>query len=110
MRYQILASTISDKLADAYEDFENKFGFGPCGAYATLKREQGWGQVAVCTAKAGKTEFTHYIIVDDGAIIDLANPLDEELAYGNIEILDSDEMPELNHDREAIEWLVTRGI
>ena len=107
---KVTTSTISDSLAAAYEDFENTFGFGPCGAYAALKREQGWGDIAVCIAhtKDG-TEFPHYVIWD-GSIIDLANPLGEELTYTDIEILDADEMPELCDDREAIDWLKERSI
>ena len=101
----ILTSTISDKLAEVYPEFEDTFGFGPCGAYAALKRDEGWGQIAVCIAKAGDTEFPHYVIIQDGDIIDLANPLGEPLDYTEIEVLDSDEMPELCHDGEAIEWL-----
>lgn len=107
----ILTSAISQTLDGVYEDFENKFGFGPCGAYAALKREQGWGQVAVCVAKCGDTEFPHYVIIDgDGDIIDLANPLGEPLAYGEIEILPADEMPELCHDGEAVNWLAEREV
>ena len=101
-----LTSTIDDQLAANYADFEDTFGFGPCGAYAALRRKQGWGQIAVCTARAGQTEFPHYIIIDDG-IIDMANPLDETLTYTDIDILDSDEMPELI-DESVIAWLEAR--
>ena len=86
-----------------YQEWEDTFGFGPCGAYAALRREQGWGEVAVCTARQGDTEFPHYIIIQDGAIIDLANPLGD-LTYEEVEILDHDEMPDLV-TQENIEWL-----
>lgn len=105
---EILTSTIDDRLAEVYPDFEDAFGFGPCGAYVALRREQGWGDVAVCIAKAGKTEFPHYVIVQDDGIIDLSNPLGEELSYSKVEILDADEMPELCWDGEAMSWLKTR--
>lgn len=108
--YKVITSAISDSLAAEYENFENEFGFGPCGAYAALKREQGWGQVAICIARAGNTEFPHYIIVDDDSIIDLANPLGEPLTYTDIDILDTNEMPELCQDREAVDWLETRRV
>lgn len=104
----ILTSTIDHKLDEVYEQFEDKFGFGPCGAYAVLRREQGWGDVAACIAREGKTEFSHYIVVQDGVIIDMANPLGAPLSYGEVEILDADEMPELCWDGEAVEWLRAR--
>lgn len=106
----IKASSLADSLADVYREWEDTFGFGPCGAYAALKREQGWGDVAVCTADDG-TEygFTHYVIIQDGWIVDLANPLDAELDYSDVEVLDADEMPELV-DAAAIEWLRERGV
>jgi len=106
----VLTSTISDKLAEVYPEFEDAFGFGPCGAYAALKREEGWGDVAVCIARAGNTEFSHYVIVQDSDIIDLANPLGEPPDYTEVEVLDAGEMPELCWDGEAIEWLRVRGI
>jgi len=109
---QTLTSTMSDRLGTVYEEFSDKFGFGPCGAYAALKREEGWGKVAIVIAETadGKTEFPHYVIIDGSEIIDLANPFDDELSYQDIEILDDDEMPELNDDREAIEWLRARNV
>lgn len=106
----VLTSTISDKLAEIYPEFENAFGFGPCGAYAALKREEGWGEAAVCIARAGQTEFSHYVIIQGDSIIDLANPLGEPLEYIEIEALNTNEMPELCHDGEAMEWLRVRGI
>jgi len=102
-----LTSTLDHQLDSLYEEWENTFGIGPCGAYAALRREQGWGKVAVCIARAGATEFTHYIIVSDGDIIDLANPLGEELSYHEIELLDTDEMPECIDEAE-IAWLRER--
>lgn len=107
---KVVVSSISDSLAANYTDFENAFGFGPCGAYAALKREQGWGKVAVCTASDGKVEFTHYVIITTDGIVDLANPLDCELTYTDLDILNDDEMPELCDDREAIDWLAEREI
>lgn len=107
---KVLTSTLSDKLAEVYPDFENEFGFGPCGAYAVLKREQGWGDVAVCVAEMRDSVFPHYIIVSDGSIIDLANPLGEPLYYTEVEILDADEMPELCWDGEAVGWLRGRDV
>jgi len=101
---KVITSTLADSLADVYGDFETEFGFGPCGAYAALKRTE-WGMdVAVCSATDGKVEFPHYVLVDGDAIIDLANPLDAELTYSEIEILNRDEMPELV-DAEVIDWL-----
>ena len=104
----ILVSGIDHKLDLVYCQFEDTFGFGPCGAYAALRREQGWGDVAACIARSGHTEFPHYIIVQDDGIIDLANPLGEPLTYHDIEILDAGEMPDLCWDREAINWLRKR--
>ena len=110
----VLTSTMSDALGAVYDEFSEKFGFGPCGAYAALKREEGWGKVAIVIAETadGKTEFPHYVITNGKGerIIDLANPFDDELTYRDMEILDDDEMPELNDDREAIEWLKTRNV
>lgn len=105
---EILASGIDHKLEEIYEEWQEKWGFGPCGAYAALRRKQGWGDIAICNAKiADGTEFPHYVIVQDGAIIDLANPLGETLTYEGIEILDDDEMPEVT-DSETIDWLEAR--
>jgi len=104
----ILTSTISDKLDKVFEDFEDEFGFGPCGAFTALKREQGWGDVAVCVAHAGDTKFTHFVIVD-GGIIDLANPLDEPLTFTDLDVLDADEMPELCNEK-TVEWLRQRNV
>ena len=104
---QTLTSGIDHNLDAVYDEWETTFGFGPCGAYAAMRREDGWGDVAVCTAKAEGTWFTHYIIIQDGAIIDLANPLDEVLEYTEVEILDADEMPEMV-DADAIAWLRNR--
>ena len=64
--------------------------------------------MAVCIAGDQHGEFPHYVIVDDG-VIDLANPLGTELSYTNIEILDTDEMPEAVTD-EMVSWLRARGI
>ena len=102
-----LTSSLDHKLDKAYNDFEDTFGIGPCGAYAALRREQGWGEIAICIARAANgTEFTHYVICDDG-IIDLANPLGEELTYTDLDTLDHDEMPELIGQTE-IDWLKAR--
>ena len=102
-----LTSSLDHNLEQAYSDFEDTFGIGPCGAYAAIRREQGWGDIAVCIAHTENgTEFTHYIIWDDG-IIDLANPLGEELTYTDLDILDHDEMPELIAQTE-IDWLKAR--
>jgi len=107
MSYQILTSSLDHKLEQIYNNFEDTFGIGPCGAYAALRREQGWGKVAICIAHTQDgTEFPHYVIWDDG-IIDLANPLDEELIYTDLEILNPGEMPELISQAE-IGWLRER--
>ena len=108
MNYQTHTSTIAENLAEIYPEFENEWGFGPCGAYSALKREEGWGDVAVCTAHTAGDDmgFSHYVIISDG-IIDMSNPLDEELTYTNIEILNADEMPDLV-DAEVIDWLRER--
>ena len=98
-----LISTLDDNLAaGGYQEWEATTGYGPCGAYATIRREQGWGDVAVCMAHDKGTPwelgFGHYVIVSDGAIIDMTNPFDEELQYSEIEVLDADEYPELVDD------------
>ena len=103
---KILTSGLDHQLEEIYGEFEETFGFGPCGAYAAMRREDGWGQVAVSIARIGKTEFPHYIILD-GGIIDLANPLDGEIEYTEIEALDADEMPDLV-DATEIAWLRER--
>lgn len=104
----VLAQGLDHQLEDAYEDFADTFGFGPCGAYAALRREQGWGEIAACTVRlTDGEEFAHYVIVQDGALIDLANPLDEPMAYLEIEILETDELPDLVGSEE-IEWLRNR--
>ena len=104
----ILTSTLQNDLAEMYETWTDEFGIGPCGAMAAYLREQGWGDVAVCTARdteADEFGFTHYIILDtDGDIIDLANPFDDDLIYGEIERLDADEMPECIGETE-IAWM-----
>ena len=105
---QVITSTISDRMADYYTEWENTFGIGPCGAYAALKRDEGWGQVAVCTASDGQVDFPHYVIWDDG-IIDLTNPFDDELTYTDLVILGDNEMPEAVTDA-MIDWLRERGI
>ena len=105
---QVITSTISDKMADYYQEWEDTFGIGPCGAFAALKREQGWGEIAVCTASDEIGSFPHYVIWDAG-IIDLTNPFDHELTYTDIEILDADEMPEAVNDA-MLTWLRDRGI
>ena len=105
---KILTSGIDHQLDRVYEEWEDTFGYGPCGAYAALRREQGWGQVAACTAKAEDgMEFAHYIIIQDGAIIDLANPLSESITYHEIEYLNSDELPDLVTTNN-IAWLRER--
>lgn len=104
----VLAQGFDHQLEDAYDDFADTFGFGPCGAYAALRRKQGWGEIAACTVRlTDGEEFPHYVIVQDGAIIDLANPLDEPMAYLEIEILEADELPDLV-GREEIDWLRKR--
>ena len=108
-------SSISDKMAEHYSEWEETFGYGPCGAFSALKREEGWGQVAICFANVKgegqnfATGFSHYVIISENSIVDLTNPFDEELEYSEIEILPKDEMPDLV-DEEAINWLRERGI
>ena len=104
---QTLTSGLDHNLDRVYDEWETTFGFGPCGAYAAMRREDGWGDVAVCTATDGTVEFTHYVIVQGGAIIDLANPLGEPLEYSDLDTLDADEMPELV-TRLDIRWLRER--
>lgn len=108
---RVLVSTLQNSLADVYEDWTDEFGIGPCGAMAAFLREQGYGDVAVCTAHDGDADelgFTHYIILSDGDIIDLANPFDDDsLIYRDIEVLDSDEMPECIGEVE-VEWMRQR--
>lgn len=103
---KILASGLDHQLDNGlYEEWEDTFGFGPCGAYAAYRRECSWGDVAICTAvdPIVGTEFSHYIIVDDG-VIDLTNPFDNELTYQDIEVLDTDEMPDLVGEKE-LRWM-----
>ena len=101
---EILTSSLDHQLENVYPEFEATFGFGPCGVYAAMRRGDGWGDVAIAMASDGVTTFAHYIIIQDGSIIDLANPLDTELTYTEVEVLDSDEMPELV-DAATIAWL-----
>ena len=106
----INVSGLADSLADVYSEWEKVWGFGPCGAYAALKRQEGWGDIAVCTADDGSEYgFPHYVIIQDGWIVDLANPLDHELDYSDVDVLDPSEMPDLV-DAAAIEWLRERGV
>lgn len=113
--YRIIDSTLSDRMAEAYTDFENEFGIGPCGAWAALKRSEGWGDVGVGTAMTldmaarGQYGFGHYFIVDGLDIIDQTNPFDDPLVFNDIEVLSADEMPECV-TAEMIEWLKERGI
>lgn len=105
---EIYASTLSAEMEDIYDDFQATFGFGPCGAYSALQRSRGNGQVAVCIASDGRVEFPHYInIVDGNGIVDFTNPMDSELTYREIEILDDDEMPDLVDDA-VIRWIAER--
>ena len=103
---QVLTSTMSEKMGYWYDEFVEEFGFGPCGAFAALKRQQGWGKVAHCVADY---TFGHYVIVQDNAIIDMTNPFDHELVYDEVELLEDSEMPELV-DAAALQWLRTRGV
>jgi len=103
-------STLQHDLAcGVYAEWEDRFGFGPCGALAVLLREAGYGHVAVCQARGkGQMSFTHYVnVTDDGWITDLANPLDEPLTYEGVEVLNDDEMPELVGSEE-LAWLRER--
>lgn len=114
---KILTSTLSDSMAIYYDDFAETFGIGPCGAYCALKREQGWGQIAVALATVpGNSHpfipsypFPHFVIMQDGVIIDLTNPHGETLIYTEIELLDPDEMPDLVN-QDMIDWLKERRI
>jgi len=106
MKAEILTSGMDHRLEQHYESFCETFGIGPCGAYAALRRAQGWGQVALTEATtADGITFPHYIIIQDGGIVDLTAP--EELEYSGIEILDADEMPEATGQRE-MDWLAER--
>ena len=98
-----------DLAAGLYGEWEREFGFGPCGALAVLLREAGYGRVAVCQARQDtRPAFTHYInLTDDGWITDLCNPLDEELTYTEVDVLNDDEMPELVGPVE-VDWLRAR--
>jgi hypothetical protein len=102
---ETLASGMDHQLENVYSDFEDRFGFGPCGVYATIRRSQGWGEIAVCNARTQDgTEFGHYVIIQDGGIIDLTNPFGEEMEYSDIVLLDPDELPEIV-DQESIAWM-----
>jgi hypothetical protein len=89
-----------------YEAYVTRFGVGPCGVYAAVRREHGWGQVAFCEARVrGGPMFGHYVIVtDDGGIIDLTNPTGEELEYIDVEPLAPDEMPDWDVPA-ALTWM-----
>ena len=105
---KILASGMDEGLEGIYDEFADTFGIGPCGAYAALRREQGWGQVASCLAGMpnDKNPFPHYVIVGSG-IIDGSNPLGYRLEYSEIDILGKDEMPDLIDETE-VAWLRER--
>ncbi len=55
------------------------------------------------------TEFGHYVILDQGDIIDLSNPFDEELTYSEVEPLRDDEMPDLV-SRDVLDWMRARVV
>lgn len=99
---------IQEAMMDKYEEFQNRFGIGPCGNIAAVLRKEGLGQIAVCDLlpeKATNEEqaFPHYIIeAQDGKIIDITNPL--EGRYLNVKVLGPDETPDLV-DKEALGWL-----
>jgi hypothetical protein len=106
MTYTTAASTIDSNLDRVYDAWTAQFGIGPCGAYAAMRREDGWGDIAVCQAHETSDDlgFTHYVILQGNAIIDLANPLGDDLEYTEIERLDAGEMPECIGQAE-VDWL-----
>ena len=93
---KIIISTMAKELDAIYDKWEKEKGYGPCGVYSVIKREEGLGQVAVCTAKTKDMVygFTHYVVWDNG-IIDMANPFGESLTYSDVDVLGPSEMPEL---------------
>jgi hypothetical protein len=102
---KVLTSTLSNSLAGAVDDWVERTGLGPCGAYAAYLREEGWGDVAFCYAHTSDgTRFPHYVIVQDGAIIDLANQMGERLTYTDVQILDDSEMPEAITE-DDVNWM-----
>lgn len=105
----VLASAMSFTLDEHYDEFGDTFGFGPCGVYSELVRQDTGMDVAIATAVAPDgQEFPHYVLWNDG-IIDYTNPFDEPLKFKDIEILPKDEMPELVSQTE-ISWLRDRGV
>jgi len=93
---KVITSTMAADLEKIYDEWESEMGYGPCGVYSVVKREEGLGQIATCIAKTGDMVhgFTHYVIWNNG-VIDMSNPFGEPLTYSEIDVLGSNEMPEL---------------
>lgn len=101
-------------VAQHYEDFSDREGFGPCGAVAAVLRERGLGQVMMTAVDLhdGNFPFTHYVIqTEQGEIIDWTNPFrgstycslggSDEAVF---EALPDDELPDLVGETVLAYW------
>lgn len=95
------------KVMDLYDEWQDEFGYGPCGEVACLLREAGYGKVALamvpqCTP-GGTFGTPHYVVLEsDGQIVDISLPWDAG-SYDVEEILEEDEYPELV-TAESVDW------
>jgi len=104
------ANRLRERVLSRYEAFQDRFGFGPCGAVAQVLRERGVGPIAmVWCAEPGTdpddiyTGFTHYVNLGrKGKIIDASNPF-TGCAYKIEEALEPEEWPDLV-DEEAVQF------
>jgi hypothetical protein len=91
-------------VAPHYADFEDREGYGPCGAVAVVLRERGMGQVMMTTVDLhdGSFPFSHYVIqTDQGEILDWTNPFSGSTYSAEVPdepiflALPDDELPDL---------------
>lgn len=91
-----------------YDEFEDRFGMGTCGNMSELLRQQGVGQIEVCTfmpdgARSAFEGFGHYYVrTPKGKIVDITNPFKGK--YLDVAVLSSTEAPELV-GANTLEWL-----
>ena len=101
-------------VAQHYEDFSDREGFGPCGAVAAVLRERGLGQVMLTAVDLhdGNFPFGHFVIqTESGEIIDWTNPF-RGSTYCNLdgsdeavfEALADDELPDLVDEAALAYW------
>lgn len=93
---------LDDALAAIWDEWGRRMGFGSCGHYAAMRREDGSDDVAYCWAvPVGALDpategFGHYVIVTrNGGIIDLASTPEVEPEYTDVENLAPGKLPEL---------------